>query len=125
MNKLLQSRGLLTNVTFNKLQPVTQSAAERSRGELAAIAHEYANTKPDVRSFSLKREHRNVLKDLRNDENLVIIRPDKGRATVIMKREDYIRKMTDILGDGSKFLPLGPCDKHDNRQRRNFISKRI
>ena len=41
------------------------------------------------------------------NHELIITRPDKGRATVIMKKESYVEKMMAILGDKSKFLTLG------------------
>ena len=48
-----------------QLCPTSKEAAERSRCELAAAARESAGTKADTRDFSLQREHRKVLKDLR------------------------------------------------------------
>ena len=109
---------------------ISKSAAARSKSELAAIAQEIAGTKPDLREFSLKREHRNVLKDLRMNKALVIVRPDKGRATVLMTKEDYIRKMLTILDDESKFLRLGACDKHDRTMKieetlQSFLKKLV
>ena len=92
--------------------PVSKEAAERSRCDLAAIAQEVADTKPNLRKFSLHHEHRKALRELRN-ENLVIVRPDKGRATVILTRDEYVQKMLTILQDQSKFVCLGPCDEFD------------
>ena len=91
---------------------VSESAAERCRLELAATAREFASAKPDVRAFSLGREHRKVLKELRANSDLVITRPDKGRATVILTREAYVEKMV-ILDDPSKFQRVGPFGKCD------------
>ena len=93
--------------------PVSKEAAERSRCELAALAREFASTKPDTRHFSLQREHRKTIVDLRKNQNLVITRPDKGRATVILTRQDYVDKMMAILRDQSKFLSLGPVSQFD------------
>ena len=93
--------------------PVSKEAAEKSRCELAAVARDFAMTKPDVRNFSLGREHRKTLRDLRMQKDLVITRPDKGRATVIITKADYVEKMMKILNDGSKFKRLGPCEQHD------------
>ena len=96
-----------------KLRPISKKAAERSRCELAATAREFASEKPDLKGFSLEREHLKALKELRMDHNLVITRPDKGRATVIMKKETYVQKMMVILGDAEKFLKLGPVSEFD------------
>ena len=51
----------------NSFPPISLEAADRSRCEVAAVARQYATAKPDFRSFSLQREHRKVLKELRKD----------------------------------------------------------
>ena len=43
---------------------------------------------------------------LANNKDIVILRPDKGSATVILNRDDYIKKLSDITGDTSKFKKL-------------------
>ena len=96
-----------------QLTPVSKEAAERSRCELAAVAREFGTTKPDPREFSLRREHRKTLKELRKNQKLVITRPDKGRATVILTKEMYVEKMMKILNAKSKFLSLGPVSRFD------------
>ena len=96
--------------------PVSKEDAERSRCELAAVAQQFAAMKPDVRNFSLKCEHRKVMKDLCNDKNLVITQPDKGRATVILRKDEYV-KMMSILSNDTKFVRLGPCEQFDRTQR--------
>ena len=92
-----------------QLTPVSKEAAERSRCELAAVAREFGMTKPDPREFSLRCEHCKTLKELRKNQKLVITRPDKGRATVILTKDMYVEKMMKILNDKSKFLSLGAC----------------
>ena len=69
-----------------KFRPFSKEKVERSRCELAATAREFAATKLDVKEFSLERQHLKVLSELRTNRNLVITRPDKGRATVIMTK---------------------------------------
>ena len=46
-----------------------------------------------------KRE-RIALKNLRKNEDLVILPADKGNATVLLNKEDYIRKMEEVIRDG-------------------------
>ena len=94
--------------------PISKADAERSKYELAAVAQEFATTKPDDREFCLKREHRKVLKELRGNKELIITRPDKGRATVILSKNDYVAKMMKILSDSSKFERLGPSSEFDH-----------
>ena len=97
----------------NQIWPFSKETVERSRCELAATAREFAATKPDVKEFSLEREHLKVLSELWTNRNLVITRPDKGRATVIMTKTGYVEKMMKILGDKRKFLTLGPVSQFD------------
>ena len=44
-----------------------------------------------------------ILKKLAQNKNLVICKPDKGRGVVILNRDDYDKKMDDILSDTTKF----------------------
>ena len=48
---------------------------------------------------SLGKEQREALKKLREDDSIVILPADKGNATVVMNKNDYARKMEEILND--------------------------
>ena len=76
----------------SRLRPVSQEAAVRSKCELEAVAREIAASKPDMREFSLDREHRKVLRELRMDKRLVITKPDKGRAMHGHPDQGYVRR---------------------------------
>ena len=54
--------------------------------------------------FSL--EELNTLKDLTNDDSIVILKPDKGNGVVILNKDEYHKKMDEILADTSKFEHL-------------------
>ena len=56
------------------------------------------------------KKHRN-LKRLANNKDIVILRPDKGGRTVILNRDEYIKKLSDIISDTSKIkkLPADPA----------------
>ena len=54
-------------------------------------------------SSNLPDNYLKALKNLSNDPNIVILKPDKGNGTVIMNKSDYINKVNDIIGDDSKF----------------------
>ena len=64
--------------------------------------------------ISLSREHLKARRELVKNNAVIITRPDKGRATVILTREEYLSKMAVILDDTSKFSKLGPVATHDN-----------
>ena len=99
---------------INSLESVSKSAAEWCKSKPSAIAREHAATKPDLRDFSLQREHSKVLRVLGLNRKLEIIRPEKGRATVVMTVKRYHSKMMDILVDSSKFQRLGLCESNDH-----------
>ena len=48
-----------------------------------------------------------LLKNLSKNPDIIISRPDKGRGTVILNRNEYIQKMNDILKDNTKFIRIG------------------
>ena len=48
----------------------------------------------------------NVLSNLKQDNNIIIMRPDKGRGVVLMDRQDYKQKVYNILADATKFKHL-------------------
>ena len=93
--------------------PHSKDAAMQCHTSLQSLAHEYANKTPDVKIFSLGREHMKTLKDLRMNSDVIITRPDKGRATVVMNRSDNIDKILTILEDPSKFEELGHTSSYD------------
>ena len=46
---------------------------------------------------TLKKAEREAIRSLKDDNDLVVIRADKGNATVVMNREDYVGKMDELL----------------------------
>ena len=58
-------------------------------------------------STLFRKDDLELLKQLSLNDGLVITRPDKGKGTVILKKEDYIDKMNAILTDHSKFEYIG------------------
>ena len=57
-------------------------------------------------SFVLSEEELKVLNGLKNDQDIVIIKADKGSRVVILDKIDYNKKMEEILQDSSKFKCL-------------------
>ena len=47
-----------------------------------------------------------LLKSLACDEDIVILKPDKGNGIVILNRVDYINKIRDILTQDGKFVKI-------------------
>ena len=48
-----------------------------------------------------------LLKELAKNPSIVILRPDKGKGTVLLDINDYKDKMSNILQDNTKFLKIG------------------
>jgi hypothetical protein len=67
--------------------------------------------KPPKRNIS--KEERVALKNLRNNENLVILRVDKGGAIVLLNQNDYNTKMIEHLSQSGSYrkLPNNPIKK--------------
>ena len=54
---------------------------------------------------------------MKKNEDIVIVKADKGGACVVMNKADYISKMGSILDDETKFKKLGPVETHDTTVR--------
>ena len=74
----------------------------------------YCGNPIDIGDFLILKECIQATRSLRCNENIHIIKPDKGSGVVIMNKIDYISKMDFILQDNSKFENLGPSSEFDN-----------
>ena len=77
--------------------------ASKLRSDLSHLAHLYVSSHRI--SASDVKTHR-ILKGLRNNEQIVILRADKGNFVVIINNDDYRKGIVDILSDTSKFKKL-------------------
>ena len=57
-----------------------------------------------VRRHDLKRYR--ILKNIRNNKDIIILRPDKGNGVVILDRQVYMNSCYAIINDESKFKPV-------------------
>ena len=89
-------RKLPFNVDLSKLQ-----------SELSHLAQKTFRTLSKQWTPFFTKEDFNVLKNLSENKDIIITRPDKGKGTVIMEKSDYLTKMDNILNDDTKFLKLG------------------
>ena len=58
----------------------------------------------------MRKEYFQAMKYLHCNEQILISKPDKGSAVVILNKSTYIEKMGSILNDKSKFLNMGGVD---------------
>ena len=67
-----------------------------------------------------------ILRNLKNDNSVFVLKSDKGNGIVILNRDDYYSKMETILNDTSKFKlleqdPIQMTFKRENKVRRFFV----
>ena len=72
---------------------------------IASVAHNSFKDFPDFKvAFpKLTKKFFDALKSLQSDKSIIITRPDKGRGTVVLDKNEYISKVEEILNDDSKF----------------------
>ena len=92
---------LIHDTMVKKLQDRTQNPKLVSA--LSYLAHSYSlahrPTVTNLKSYTL-------LKDLRKNKNIVILRPDKGNGIVVLDRTTYDSGVLKIISDTSKFKVL-------------------
>ncbi len=65
---------------------------------------------------NLGKEQREALRKLREDDSIVILPANKGNATVVMNKEDYARKMEEILTGGDyEVVKTNPTPKLEKK----------
>jgi PHD/YefM family antitoxin component YafN of YafNO toxin-antitoxin module len=73
--------------------------------------------------FLFSKEEIKSLDNLRNDTNIVIVKPDKGNGVVILDKDDYNKKMEAILEDETKFERLDEDPVKLTLQRENKVKR--
>ena len=104
-----------------KKKLMDENSATHLKTEIAHLAQNYVSSyRPS--SNDLKK-HRISLRTLRNNSNIIILKPDKGNGVVILDRNIYLDSCFDILNDKSKFklLHKDPTLLREGRLKR-FIS---
>ena len=73
------------------------------KNELAHLAQSYISSYRPT-PCDLKKYH--ILKKIRNNQSIIILKPDKGNGVVIMDKQSYLNACYEIINDTSKFKPL-------------------
>ena len=80
---------------------------EKQSGELKAKLSNLPNTYVNnYRPSKYAMKKHGILKRLRKNNNIVILRPNKGDDTVILERDVHIKKIFEIIKDRTKFKEL-------------------
>ena len=91
---------------LSSLESYNQDAVTKLKADLVSVSKDYRNWKP---SRTLPPAHIDALKKLYKNLDIVICKPDKGNAVVILDRSDYDRKVSAILSDVTKFSVDSCC----------------
>jgi hypothetical protein len=92
---------------FEQLSKETAASTEDEgwlKAKLVDIERQYRIT-PSCQSNLLTADHIRALKELRSNENIIILNPDKGSGVVLLDMASYCDKMKPILDDRTKFVP--------------------
>ena len=115
-------------VAFENLMSQTTDLKHTSDKELeyfkSCLVHgclQYVNSRCNSGPL-LTKIHRDALKELYSNKDLLISRQDKGAGVVLLDRSDYLHKMNTILSDVSKFQKL-PQDKDSTEKKEHEIAK--
>ena len=92
--------------TALKYSKASLESISQARSQIVKILSKQRKLTPN-----LSPEESKALKELKNNESIMILPADKGRATVIMDKDDYDRKMVSMLNDADvyKKLTRDPC----------------
>ena len=84
------------------LIPSSEESLDHFKTTLVECSHRYHGYKSKYRSI-LTKKHKEALRELQNNKDIIIFKPDKRSGVVIMNKSDYINKIHSILNDCSKF----------------------
>ena len=71
-----------------------------------------------VRNFWLwNKDERKALSVLTKDDTIVIVPADKGKSVVVLDKEDYNNKCTDLLKDRNTYKPVGYNPTHGFKEK--------
>ena len=73
------------------------------KNELSQMANSYVYK--DTPSFNSLKKHK-ILQKWKCNKDIVITHLDKGNGIVILKRDEYIKSMTELISDQKKFRKL-------------------
>ena len=98
---------ILTTIDFIHRAMTKDLRDEKQSGEvktkISNLAHSYVNSyKPTLHAL---KKHR-ILEILASNKDIVNLLPDKGNGTVILNRDEYIKKLSDIISDTFMFKKL-------------------
>ncbi len=90
----------------SKWVPPEKMIPEEIKNNLASLTDKIKNVPTLKNKFNLTRNQMGALRNFKNKTHLIIKKADKGSATVLMKRENYIREAERQLSDSKFYTKL-------------------
>ena len=87
------------------LTPYTNEDLEAFKSALVNCCYQYGRRR-SVPNPLVTKKHIDALKELKDNKDIIITKPDKGAGIVLLNKLDYIEKMETILADEHKFSCL-------------------
>ena len=71
------------------------------KSDLQVRARKYFYSFNPFKNFSaiISKSDLTLLRNFAKDKNIVVCKPDKGKVTVILDKNTYVEKMTNIISD--------------------------
>ena len=91
-----------TDVCADEFMLATELACSKiKQAEAVQLRSKVANilTSSNPPKSNLSKDERQAIKELKKIDNIMILPADKGRATVVMDKEEYEQKVTTMLSD--------------------------
>ena len=89
------------------------------------IRHQITTNLHNKRPVKLDTEEQKAIKDLQDNDDIIILPADKGRMTVIMNKSDYIDKANTLLKDKKTYQPLDTDPSKTTVNRINMKLKQL
>ena len=86
--------------------PVSDNILERLKVEIKREAFSSYDNYSFWDELNISKEEHVALKGLSANNDLIIQKSDKGNSVVLLNRNDYIKRLNEILSDSSKFKKL-------------------
>ncbi|BHF85724.1 hypothetical protein SprV_1002889600 [Sparganum proliferum] len=83
---------------------LTSAVAEEMRADIRSCATGLLRQKKQHQVLPIDEEKR--LRSLKTDDSIVIVSADKGGATVVMEKSDYVNKANQVFNDREAYAPL-------------------
>ena len=101
-------------------QSLNPSEAEELRADIARVLRQAKPSKANI-----SKEEWRAIRELKSDEDYIILTAYKGVAIVVMDRSDYTKKMKELLEDNNTYRPLKMDPTNKLKSRLITILRRI